>query len=309
VIRGIGRVAPIVAALLLIMPGASSAGSPTGRHIHRNVTATADGQRMIREAAGRYGGYGVAGRAENLQVIQDDFGWVIGPAGVDPKIDETTGAVGFLASAKGQNASAVIPVGRRSMPLFAPRPAGSKAEMGDLATNPQPYWQFTNSGCWSRSYAGSNWGYIDTCFKTWKMAQETNPSRDDFVIETYATARGTSGSGLEWAWIDTQPYGSVGQNWVDWAPDTSSSGGCRTVPLGVGASYAGVGASISSAFTWCEQMDVSKGNPYVQIHENWDYCQVLCFQGMLGSRSLRTQEWVWVGQGKWPVWNVNWNVG
>lgn len=293
--------------LTLLLPGATSGASPTPGHHRTDVTTTVAGQKMAREAASRYGSLGVAARTDGLAVIEDDKGWVIAPKGLEPEIDDASGQVTSKATARPANtgyAQEMRPVVR----LQALLPRADTASVAPLA-DPQPYWQLTNSACWSRLYANSGLGYMDTCFKSWKMQQEYNLGRDDFLIETFATVTGYQGSGLEWAWIDTSQYGSVAQYWVDWAPAGSTSGGCRTIPLGLGASYAGVGASISSAFTACEQLDITKGNPAVWIHENWDYCQTLCFQGMRGSRGLKTQEWIYVGQGKWPIWDVNWSVG
>lgn len=279
--RSTWGIALALAGLALVVPGSISAASPTGVHHRKDVTTTTEGKKMAREAAGRYGSLGIAARPDDLAVIEDDKGWVIGPKGTEPQIDDATGKVQIVADARPAN-TASVPETRRVAPLAAPRRGADTGTQLPQATTPQAYWQLTNSHCWSRIYASSGWGYMDTCYKIWKMMQETNGSRDDFLIESYATMTGNSGSGLEWAWIQTTKYGSVAQYWVDWAPDASTSGGCRTVPLGVGMSYAGVGGSISSAFTACEQLDVSKGNPTVTIYEDWDYCQTLCFQGMRG---------------------------
>jgi hypothetical protein len=298
-------------ALIVLAPASAGAATPTGvRHGQIDVTSTPQGQKIKAEAIARYSSQGFKARSDALVVIETASGWVIGPKTLGMAIDDVTGEVTFLTAGPGVDTGFSLDASTpQTKPASFRAAVGSGAQVQPLGTTTSPNWQLIGNGCWSTIKASSGFGTLDACYKMWKLFQEYDLRRDDFLIEAWATIRGSSGSGLEWATLLSQRYGSTVQTIVDYEPDASTSGGCRTIPLGLGLSAGGNGGSISSAFTACESLDVTIIPANVYIAETWDYCQNFCFQGMLGTRTLKTQLWSSVAENKVPVWQIGYNLG
>lgn len=308
--------AGVALGIVLLLPGIVIARdqSEPGRQPN-DITRTPQGRALAEDAAGRWAKQGAPSLARDAVVLQDDKGWVVAPKGVKTTAD-ATGVVQLDVvpddAASQSDRSAVTHHGQlratSARPaLYAPlrADAAGPASMADLT--PQVDWELIRYGCASRYTAASGWGWIDVCWRIWQMRPDNESTRDHYLLEYWGTVEGRTGFGVEEAFIRAADMAgdATTYHWVDAAPRSSSSGGCRIIPLGVGGSYAGVGASISSSFQSCEQLDVTKGYPAVTMTVSWDYCQMWCMSGMRGSRELRLQEWVWVDQGKrygWAFW-------
>jgi hypothetical protein len=300
----------IALSLALLAPGTATAQDPPKGHGPRTeITRTPQGQVLAKEAVGRWARHGAARPLDDVTVMQDADGWVIAPKELTVSVDGS-GAAGIQAgptdpATASSDSSALLAIANTRVTDVPP----TRVQPGYVT--PQVDWELKGYGCFSRLTASSTYGWLDACYRMWQLLPDNDYTRDHWLIEMWATAEGRSGSGLEWATIYAADYtgDSTYMNWVAAAPGASSSGGCRVIPLGVGASYASVGASISSSFQSCEQVDVTKSNPKVEMWETWDYCQSWCYTGMIGARELRLEKWVWVAQGKYPIWNLLWSVG
>ncbi len=297
---------------LTILPTASAAAAtPTVlAHSRVDITGTAQGQKLRNEAVGQYSALGFDTKSDALVAIEQGDMVVVGSKTTPFTIDDVTGVVSATAAADNFATGFSPNSVSRQAQTAAMSPDGSAAQGQPLITSPSGTWQFLTSSCFSTMYASSGWGSMDTCYKIWKMV--VSSSRVDWLVETYGNVRGnTLGSGLEDASLQTQATRSPAQHFVDAAPDTSTSGGCRTIPLGLGISTGGSGgpgASISTSFQACEQLDVEIVPSTVNIYESWDYCQILCSQGMNGTRGLREQLWSYTAATASPLWYINWSV-
>ncbi len=266
--------------VLAIAPGQAQARDHISPH---DITSTTNGRAIAHDTAARWAAKGINVRDADLQVTQDDLGYVVAPKGLNVSLTPD-GQMTWEAFGQGDGAAKLAFTGSRA----------DIPTLGAFDMTPQVDWELQQTGSASRIYASSGLGYFDVAWRIWMLRPRPSGfNRDDFLVEYWGTATGNSGNGLEYANIRVKEAKSTAK-WVDWAPGGSSSGGCRVIPLGVGGSYAAVGASISSNFQSCEELDMSKSNPAVDITESWDYCQSWCLTGMRGSRALKVQAWDYV---------------
>jgi hypothetical protein len=99
-----------------------------------------------------------------------------------------------------------------------------------------------------------------------------------------------------------QQSGSPTQTWVDWSPNSDTTGNCQTGNITLSVSYI-VGISYSN--TECEHWDIAKGVPGGSFETIW-YKDFLNY--VKGNRNVGLLISIKVPQAKLPVWTLTYYV-
>lgn len=125
------------------------------------------------------------------------------------------------------------------------------------------------------------------------MSNDNSWTKDYFALKHYATAGPNPPWSVGFAYIQSYRLsGTTAQTWVDWDPKGSWTGSCGSVQLVVVWLGAGLGLNLDR----CEQWQVVKQNPTVDLKETW------VNPGTRSTRGLGMELAVSVTQGGWPQW-------
>ena len=263
---------------IVLSSSAASADAPDRRPAlpggATDVTDTAKGQKLIREAKSRYaeGGY----KAGELRAVKDAVGILIAP--VDTTFETYTATL--------ENGSAVEALA----PLTADDPSlvqeEARAEVAALAA---PAWTFVKNNCFSQ--ISDTWSVLDHCYYKFKLANDGSSSYDWYALQRYGTAHRNSPWVLDLARIRAYRSGGSSQAWADWNPRVDWYGGsCSTTSIGISTPVGG----ISKSFERCpDQVTFSKSANGTQP----DYTQTWFGLGTRGNRELNFEIAVRVAQG------------
>lgn len=282
--RGVSyRMASIAASALFVVAGLPmSVGAaapvivlPAGA---RDITATALGSQLAEQAQLRLAANGIT---TELRVVEDDGGYTVAPT-------DTEFVAVPMTLADGREGTAAMPVtGRQSV-----RNAGLFGSI-QTAAAASPSWAWQQGSCFSR--INHTFAYIDHCYQIYKMTNDNSSTLDYFALKHYGTAGPNSPWTLGYAYIHSYRLsGTTAQSWLDWDPNGSWQGGCSTVTLNVTWQAVGLNLNVSR----CEQWDVVKQNPAVDLKETW------LNPGTRSTRGLGMELAVSVTQGAWPQWVI-----
>lgn len=270
--------------LLLLVSGmvlsssAASAGAPDRRPAlpkgATDITDTAKGQKLIREAKGRYAEAGH--KAGELRAVKDATGILIAP--VDTTFDT------YAATLEDGSTVAAL------APLTADDPAWVQEETAaEVAALAAPTWTFVKNHCFSQ--ISDTWSVLDHCYYKFKLANDGSSSYDWYALQRYGTAHRNSPWVLDRARIRAYRSGGSSQSWADWSPRVDWYGGsCSTTSIGISTPVGG----ISKSFERCpDQVTFSKSANGTQP----DYTQTWFGLGTRGNRELNFEIAVRVAQG------------
>lgn len=270
--------------LLLLVSGmvlsssAASAGAPDRRPAlpkgATDITDTAKGQKLIREAKGRYAEAGH--KAGELRAVKDATGILIAP--VDTTFDT------YAATLEDGSTVAAL------APLTADDPAWVQEETAaEVAALAAPTWTFVKNHCFTQ--ISDTWSVLDHCYYKFKLANDGSSSYDWYALQRYGTAHRNSPWVLDRARIRAYRSGGSSQSWADWNPRVDWYGGsCSTTSIGISTPVGG----ISKSFERCpDQVTFSKSANGTQP----DYTQTWFGLGTRGNRELNFEIAVRVAQG------------
>lgn len=270
------RIAVAAVFVIASLPASVSAARPSGLpHGASDITATAQGARLIKEAKGRPAFRGFAGA---LKAIKDEAGITIAPA--DAQLVPMT-----VTLENGASAIALAPVTAPAANLKLAAPAQVQA------LTAAPTWNFQLQQCFAR--ISDTWSYIDHCYALYKMGNDGDATRDYFALQHYSTAGPNTPWVLNWAKIQGVAFGPA-QTWADWSPKADFNGNCQTVNLGVTVKAVGLTLAVDRCDIW----DMTKQNPAV------NYNIVYFSPGQRQDRELSFEIAVSVAQGAWPQWSI-----
>ena len=264
---------------VVLSSSAASAGAPDRRPAlpmgATDITQTAKGQKLVREAKARYAERGH--KAGELRAVKDATGLVIAP--VDTTFDTYTATL-----EDGSQVEALAP-------LTADDPAwvheeSAVAETSALAA---PAWKFVSNNCFT--FLDSPWAVLDHCYYKYKLANDGSSSYDWYALHRYGTASRNSPWVLDLARIRAYRSGGSSQKWADWTPRSNwSGGGCSTTSIGISTPIGG----ISRSFERCpEEVTFTKSTSGTQP----DYTQTWFGLGTRGNREVNFEIAVRVAQG------------
>ena len=264
---------------IVLSSSAASAGAPDRRPAlpkgATDITDTAKGQKLIREAQARQ-----AERGQNtgeLRAVKDAMGIVIAP--VDTKFDT------YVTTLEdGSQISAIAP-------LTADDPAWAHEEsvVTEMSALAAPAWKFVSNNCFGQ--ITDTWTVLDHCYYKYKLANDGSSSYDWYALQRFGTARRNSPWVLDLARIRAYRSGGSSQSWADWNPRVDWSGGnCSTTSISISTPVGG----ISKSFERCpDQVTFSKSANGSQP----DYTQTWFGLGTRGNRELNFEIAVRVAQG------------
>jgi hypothetical protein len=264
---------------VVLSSSAASAGSPDHRPALpegvTDITDTATGRKLIREATARYAERGQ--KAGELRAVRDATGIVIAP--LDTTFDTYTATL-----EDGSRVTALAP-------LTAEDPAWDRHEAAaaEAAALAAPTWTFVTNRCFSQ--ISDTWAVLDHCYYKYKLANDGSSSYDWYALQRYGTARRNSPWVLDRARLRAYRSGGSSQSWADWNPRVDWYGGsCSTTTIGISTPVGG----ISKSFERCpDQVTFSKSANGTQP----DYTQTWFGLGTRGNRELNFEIAVRVAQG------------
>lgn len=127
------------------------------------------------------------------------------------------------------------------------------------------YWGLWYQNCYTR--IENSYGWIDHCILVQKLYGETDPNKDYYNLQHYATAKSKGIYVLKTAYINCwkHEYSSPMQ-WVDWSPRSDMQVGyCQQYTLGVTA----LGLLASTTQTICETWDITKYSEAGKFKNTW----------------------------------------
>lgn len=292
------RIVSLAIAAMLAAPSATSA-APPARGEPSDITATARGRMLAREAAARFIGYGFRADAADLAVHEDARGNVlVAPAWLADTAATRVGTGGRL--------SATIDVGgsMAARPRSAVHRYGAgRAAAIALAAPPPPYWTTRERACFASIPVDS--ARFDSCYTIDQLIHDGSTSLNYYTLRHRGTAF-ESGSGLRSAWLSAERIaGTTAQSWIEWSPDQNYDENCHSVSVSVG--FAGVG--IGGSFEQCERWNITKScnGCNVAFQNTWD-CD--CWFGLSAppksslSRAVAYAVLVSVPSGSSPRWRL-----
>ena len=239
-----------------------------------DITDTAKGQKLIREAQARYAERGH--KAGELRAVKDATGILIAP--VDTRFDTYPATLD-----DGTTVAALAP-------LTADDPAWVQKEAAaEVAALAAPTWTFVKNHCFSQ--ISDTWSVLDHCYYKFKLANDGSSSYDWYALQRYGTAHRNSPWVLDLARIRAYRSGGSSQAWADWNPRVDWYGGsCSTTSIGISTPVGG----ISKSFERCpDQVTFSKSANGSQP----DYTQTWFGLGTRGNREVSFEIAVRVAQG------------
>ncbi len=264
---------------VVLSSSAASAGAPDRRPAlpkgATDITQTAKGQKLVREAKARYAERGH--KAGELRAVKDATGLVIAP--VDTTFDTYTATL-----EDGSQVEALAPL-TADDPAWV-HEASAVAETSALAA---PAWKFVSNNCFT--FVDSPWAVLDHCYYKYKLANDGSSSYDWYALHRYGTASRNSPWVLDLARIRAYRSGGSSQKWADWTPRSNwSGGGCSTASIGISTPVGG----ISQSFERCpEEVTFTKSTSGSQP----DYTQTWFGMGSRGNREVNFEIAVRVAQG------------
>jgi hypothetical protein len=264
---------------VVLSSSAASAGAPDRRPAlpkgATDVTDTAKGQKLIREAKTRYADRGH--KAGELRAVKDATGILIAP--LDTTFDTYTATL-----EDGSQVEALAP-------MTAPDPAWvhEEAAAAEVAALAAPTWTFVKNRCFTQ--ITDTWSVLDHCYYKYRLANDGSTSYDWYALQRYGTAHRNSPWVLDLARIRAYRSGGSSQSWADWNPRVDWYGGnCSTTTIGISTPVGG----ISKSFERCpDRVTFSKSANGTQP----DYTQTWFGLGTRGNRELNFEIAVRVIQG------------
>ena len=268
----------------VVAPGVAI-GQDTGHALPRgasDITGTAKGRQLIREARERFEGRGH--KAGELRAVRDGSGILVVP-----------------------KESRLVVYGRtmkngKDLPLLAPLTPEDPAwvtessEAAELAEMAAPTWSFVGNHCFTQ--ISDTWATLDHCFYKYKLANDGSGTYDWYALNRYGTASNNSPWVLDQAKIRAYRYSGSSQTWADWTPRSNwSAGSCSTVSIGITSPVGG----LSKSFERCpEKVTFTKSANGSQP----DYTQTWFGRRTRGNRELNFEIAVRVKQGGTATWTL-----
>jgi hypothetical protein len=288
----IARRSRAVLALSLLVSGVvlssnvASAAAPDRRSVLPSgavdITDTAMGQRLVREAKDRYAEKGH--RSGALRAVRDATGIIIAP--VDTTFDTYP-----VTLEDGRAATALAPVTADD-----PQLAEAVSAAGELDLAAAPTWSFVGNHCFTQ--ISDTWATLDHCYYKYKLKNDGSSSYDWYALHRFGTASNNSPWVLDSAKIRAYRYSGSSQTWADWTPRTNWSGGsCSTVSIGITTPVGG----LSKSFERCpESVTFTKSANGSQP----DYAQTWSGRRTRGNRELNFEIAVRVKQNGTATWTL-----
>jgi hypothetical protein len=244
-----------------------------------DVTQTSVGAQIAQESMQRWQSYGWNFNSKGLKVYELNPGdYLVAP--------ESTKIV--LKSILQSDGSAKLDAGV----VTAFSPSVSSTEAQGVIPMQTPYWSLVASQCFTRVENSTGW--IDHCYQMNKLVGDTDPQKDYYQLQHYATAESKSIWILKDAELACQRNGGSTQEWVDWSPRSDlPASQCGTIGISVSA----FGIGISASHTICPTMwDISK------YAEAGKFANMWTGSAWRSEREVAYMICVKVPQGGWPVW-------
>lgn len=262
----------------VVAPATTLAGSSSAPSDLSDITSSAIGQELAREAAAHRVRLGAP--SQPLRVLRDQAGYLVVP--IDTEVVPVSGTDDS----------------GRDIVMYAPVVKASASDAVELAPDGalSSSWTQVYTNCYGR--ISDSWSWMDHCTKIFKLSNDGDGSKDYYALQHYATASGNWPWHLWWGKISSSPIvsGNYGaQTWVDWSPKSDYSGNCRTIGLSVTALGFGLGFTTEQ----CESYHFTKDNPAVNysLKGSW-------YVGPDTNRELAYEIAVKVNQGKSVAWTV-----
>ena len=199
---------------VVLSSSAASAGAPDRRPAlprgATDITDTAKGQKLIREAKARYAERGH--KAGELRAVKDATGIVIAP--LDTTFDTYTATL-----EDGSQVEALAPLTADGSGV------GPRGVSRCRRRRPSPRQRGSSSSNNCFSQISDTWTVLDHCYYKYKLANDGSSSYDWYALHRYGTARRNSPWVLDLARIRAYRSGGSSQTWADWNPRVDWSGG------------------------------------------------------------------------------------
>jgi len=273
----------IVAGTLAAPTAVARDGAPRLPGGARDITETANGQRLIREARARYAARGF--EARELRVVRDETGVLIVPR--DTRFD-TYGTT----LEDGREVEALAPI-TQDDPAWVTASSSEEAQVTALAS---PTWKFVSNNCYTK--VDSPWAVLDHCYYKYKLANDGSSTYDWYALNRFGTASSNSPWVVDLARIRAYRFSGSSQKWADWSPRSDWYGGsCSTVSIGISTPVGG----ISQSFQRCpDQVTFKKSSSTSQP----DYTQTWFGMGTRGNREVNFEIAVRVAQGGTATFSI-----
>jgi hypothetical protein len=268
------------ASLLASSGAAGRARAPELPKGATDITETARGRQLIRDAQARFAARGHD--AGELRAVKDSTGTLIVPR-------DTEFVMYPITLEDGRRVRAVAPI-TADDPAWVEREAAA----GQVAALAAPTWQFVSNRCFS--VISDTWSVLDHCYYKYKLANDGNSSYDWYALNRFGTAHNNWPWVLDLARIRAYRSGGSSQAWADWSPRGNwSGGGCSTTTIGITSPVGG----LSKSFERCpEQVTFVKSANGTQP----DYTQTWFGLGTRGNREVNFEIAVRVTQGGTATW-------
>jgi hypothetical protein len=217
----------------VLSSSAASAGAPDRRPPlpkgATDITDSAKGQKLVREAKERYAERGH--EAGELRAVEDATGILVAP--IDTSFTTYTATL-----EDGSEVTALAP-----LTADDPAPDVDVEAVSDVAALAAPAWSVVGNNCFSQ--IGDTWSVLDHCYYKFKLANDGNSSYDWYALRRYGTARNNSPWVLDQAKIRAYRSGGSAQSWADWTPRSNWYGGsCSTTSIGISTPIGGLSQSL-----------------------------------------------------------------
>jgi hypothetical protein len=154
--------------------------------------------------------------------------------------------------------------------------------------------------CYSRTIKtphGNNGGWMDTCYRLYKVTGESDSTYDYWNITAFATVDATRiYTTGDYAWIHVDKDGGPKFYWEDWDPRSDLSGNCGARSLSISALGFGLGFGTTVCESWLLTKYAAAG--HLKVQWNGD---------SPGAREVALMSAIHLAQGGTPVWGISWN--
>jgi hypothetical protein len=162
-------------------------------------------------------------------------------------------------------------------------------------------WTQTSSHCFSRTTIytphGNVGGWMDTCYRIYKLTGESDGTYDHWDITAYATVDATRAYTTgDYAWIHVDKDGGPTFYWEDWSPRSDLTSNCGTTALTISALGFGLGFGTTVCETWLLTKYAAAGE--LKVQWNGD---------STGAREVALMSAIKLAQGGSPIWGISWN--
>lgn len=242
-----------------------------------DITASAQGRSLASAAEARFAKYGVT---DALRVFQmSDGTQIVAPEGY-PVSD-------FQLRSDGSARTTT---------------RAADTSMADAAVSAAAAsWSQQSSHCFARTTIktphGNNGGFMDTCYRIYKLLSDGNSTYDYWNITAFATVDATRAYTTgDYAWIHVDRDGGTTFYWEDWSPRSDLNSNCGSTSLGISA----LGFGLSYGTTVCETWLLTKYAAAGELKVQWN-------GDSTGAREVALMSAIHVPQGGSPVWGISWN--